>query len=117
MRKLFVFTVLLFLGCTSLRHEDYQAKAYPSNNWPPLTKERVGSNKKDELAEAYCRKGELYIVKGEYRLAIENFNEAIRLKENAKFYELRGSAHYLMGEIRKGDADYQKMAILRNLKK
>ena len=66
---------------------------------------------------AHNSRGIAYGERGQYQLAIEDFNEAIRLKPDyAKAYHNRGFAYLLQGKNIPGCRDAQKACELGNCK-
>jgi tetratricopeptide (TPR) repeat protein len=66
---------------------------------------------------AYHHLGFVYDELGQYQLAINNYNEAIRIKPNyAKYYNNRGAAYLLQGNNMLGCSDAQKACELGNCK-
>ena len=61
------------------------------------------------LAGAYDRRGNAYIYKGNYDLAIKDSNDAIRLNPNdAAAYDTRGSAYFLKDDYERAIQDYNE---------
>ena len=68
-------------------------------------------------ADAYCIRGIAYGQFGQYKRAIDDFNEAIRLKpDDAKAYYNRGITYLLQGNNELGCSDAQKACALGNCK-
>ena len=66
-------------------------------------------NKNTHLADAYYYRGTVYVKKGQYDKAIEDYNKAITLDQNiAATYTGRGFAYFLSGNMGRAISDFQK---------
>jgi hypothetical protein len=61
---------------------------------------------------AHNNRGTAYANRGQYQLAIEDFNEAIRLKPCALYYYNRGSAYDDLGQYQRAIADYNEAILM-----
>ena len=60
------------------------------------------------FADAYNHRGVPYRDKGDYDLAIGDFTQAIKLKDDAEFYYNRGLAHYKKSDQALTTVDFTK---------
>jgi tetratricopeptide (TPR) repeat protein len=74
---------------------------------------RIKSNYFDTVL-AYGNRGIAYAALKKYEIAIEDFNEAIRLKPDyADIYNNRGNAYYALGQYERAVGDYNEVIRLR----
>ena len=64
------------------------------------------------MPKAYGNRGVAYYSLGQYQRAIQDYDEAIRLKPTAVRYTNRGVAYRLLGQYAKADADKAKACSL-----
>jgi len=75
---------------------------------------QTGGQVRDRLAVAYNNRGVAYRLKGEYERAIEDLNEAIRLRPNSPSeFNNRGVAHRNKGDLDHALADYDSAIRLK----
>ena len=57
----------------------------------------------------YAHRGDAYVDLGQYALAVEDYNQAIKLDPSDEaFYRDRGTAYFLMGEYARAVQDYDE---------
>jgi tetratricopeptide (TPR) repeat protein len=72
---------------------------------------------KPDNAEAYCNRGTAYAKLGQYKLAMEDHNEAIRLKTDyADAYNNRAITYFMQGSDILGCRDAQGACVLEKCK-
>ncbi|MDR1074069.1 MAG: tetratricopeptide repeat protein, partial [Treponema sp.] len=60
-------------------------------------------------ADAYYNRGYAYVEKGDYDIAIADYNQALRLNPNlASAYLNRGFAYVMKGDYTRARADWEK---------
>jgi tetratricopeptide (TPR) repeat protein len=75
---------------------------------------QAGRQMLDQLATAYNNRGVAYRIKGEYDKAIDDFNEAIKLRPSyANAFNNRGVAHRNKGDLNGALADYDQAIRLK----
>jgi tetratricopeptide (TPR) repeat protein len=75
---------------------------------------QAGRQMLDRLATAYNNRGVAYRIKGEYDKAIDDFNEAIKLRPSfANAFNNRGVAHRNKGDLNGALADYDQAIRLK----
>ena len=77
---------------------------------------QAGKLYNENLAIAYFNRGSAYYEKGDYRSAVQDFNEAIRLKPNyAEAYYSRGVAYHESGRNDLAEKDYTRANRLKTV--
>jgi tetratricopeptide (TPR) repeat protein len=76
---------------------------------------RSGREQHEKLATAFDNRGVAYKHKGQYDLALEDYEQAIRLNpSNAHAYNNRGVVYRIKGEYARAIADYDEAISLTN---
>jgi tetratricopeptide (TPR) repeat protein len=74
-----------------------------------------GREPAEKLATAFDNRGVAYKHKGQYDLALQDYEQAIRLNPNsANAYNNRGIVHRIKGEYARAIADYDEAISLKN---
>ncbi len=114
--------LLLIIGSTAATADEWKTCAnlgmspYPTDVAIAACTRQITSNefKGEELGDLYSNRGFQYYNAGQYNLAIQDFDQAIRLNpEDAWSFYNRGQAKQKMGDAAGGNADINKALQLR----
>ncbi|HIC87263.1 MAG TPA: hypothetical protein EYP03_03415 [Aquificae bacterium] len=110
MKKIFLASILLFLGCS----QTVKVNANKSNFKANVLKKNKEKEDKNTLYKQYLNYAARYITLGNFNFALKNIKEAEKYKteEDPYFYEIRGVIYDALYEKDKAYNDFYKAMIL-----
>ena len=99
------------------KHEDGKLVSATLNRVADLAEIAADAVQLDpnDVKAYYSNRGVNYSRLGQHQRAIQDYNQAIRLKPTAWLYNERGYAYYNLGQVEKADTDKAKACSLDNI--